>query len=284
MTKLINDVSELKRKTGVIRAFVPTMGALHQGHLDLVDVARTLVGADGEVVMSIFVNPTQFEHASEVAQYPKTLESDFAKCEASGVDIVFSPSVSAMYPDGIETLQQVSVQPGPLGSALEGADRPAHFAGVLTIVAKLLNLVQPNFATFGEKDYQQLVLISQMVQQLKFPVKILGVQTRREPDGLAMSSRNAFLTTEQRIHAASISRALYAAQGIEGNIDAKLSAARAILSGEITTSYLVAMTNDLATELVGAENPSEGRLLFAGLLGTTRLIDNMPIGKVNSSE
>jgi pantoate--beta-alanine ligase len=284
MTKLIHDSRELKRKTGVIRAFIPTMGALHQGHLDLVDAARALVGTDGEVVMSIFVNPTQFGHATEVSQYPRTLESDFAQCEANGVDIVFAPSVGEMYPDGIETSQHVSVQPGPLGSVLEGADRPGHFAGVLTVVAKLLNLVQPEFATFGEKDYQQLVLISQMVQQLNFPVKVVGVRTRRELDGLAMSSRNAFLNPEQRIHAVSISRALYAAQEIEGNIGAKLSAARDALSGEITTSYLVAMTNDLSRELAGTENAHEGRVLFAGLLGSTRLIDNMPIGKVNPNE
>ena len=284
MTKLIHDSRELKRKTGVIRAFVPTMGALHQGHLDLVDAARGLVGVDGEVVMSIFVNPTQFGHATDVSQYPRTLDSDLAKCEDNGVDIVFAPSVNEMYPDGIETSQHVSVQPGPLGMVLEGADRPGHFAGVLTIVAKLLNLIQPKFTTFGEKDYQQLALITQMVQQLNFPVKVVGVQTRREPDGLAMSSRNAFLNPEQRFHAVSISRALYAAQGTEGNIDAKLSAARAALSGEIETSYLVAMTNDLSRELAGTENAHEGRLLFAGLLGSTRLIDNMPIGKVISSE
>jgi pantoate--beta-alanine ligase len=284
MTKLIHEISDLTREPGVVRAFVPTMGALHQGHLDLVDASRALVGTGGEVVVSIFVNPTQFGNATEVSKYPRTLESDLAQCEASGVDIVFAPGVSDMYPDGIETSQYVSVQPGPLGSILEGADRPGHFAGMLTIVAKLLNLVQPNLATFGEKDYQQLALISHMVQQLNFPVKVIGVQTRREPDGLAMSSRNAFLNPEQRVQAASISRALLAAQGTEGNIYAKLSAARDELSGEIKTSYLVAMTPDLSRELVGTENANEGRLLFAGLLGSTRLIDNMTVAKVNPSE
>jgi len=284
MTKLIHVSRELEKKIGVVRAFIPTMGALHQGHLDLVDEARALVGDNGEVVVSIFVNPTQFEHSTDVSQYPRTLESDFAQCEARGVDIVFAPTVDEMYPEGMGTEEHVSVQPGPLGSVLEGADRPGHFSGVLTIVAKLLNLVQPEFTTFGEKDYQQLALISQMVQQLNFPVKVVGVQTRRESDGLAMSSRNAFLSPEQRIHAVSISRALYAAQGIEGNIDVKLSAARAVLSGEIETSYLVAMTNDLSSELAGTDNVHEGRLLFAGLLGSTRLIDNMPIVNVNSSE
>jgi len=284
MTKLIHDIGDLTREPGVVRAFVPTMGALHQGHLDLVDASRALVGPGGEVIVSIFVNPTQFGSATDVSQYPRTLESDFAQCEASGVDIVFAPSVSQMYPDGIESSQYVSVQPGPLGSILEGADRPGHFDGVLTIVAKLLNLVQPNFATFGEKDYQQLALISHMVQQLNFPVNVVGVQTRREPDGLAMSSRNAFLNPEQRTEAASISRALFAAQRVEGNIDAKLSAARDELSGEIKTSYLVAMTPDLTRKLDGTENATQGRILFAGLLGSTRLIDNMTVGKVNSSE
>jgi pantoate--beta-alanine ligase len=284
MTRLIHDASELSPEPGVIRAFVPTMGALHQGHLDLVAAARALVGPGGQVVMSIFVNPTQFGRATEVSQYPRTLESDLAECETSGVDIVFAPSVSHMYPNGIETSQHVTVQPGPLGSVLEGADRPGHFAGVLTVVAKLLNLVQPNFATFGEKDYQQLALISQMVQQLNFPVKVVGVQTRREPDGLAMSSRNAFLNPEQRSQAASIARALFAAQGTYGNVDAKLSSARDVLSREIKTSYLVATTPDLSRELAGTEDATQGRLLFAGLLGSTRLIDNMSIGKVNLSE
>jgi pantoate--beta-alanine ligase len=279
MTKLIHDIGDLTREPGVVRAFVPTMGALHQGHLDLVDASRALVGKDGEVVVSIFVNPTQFGNVTDVSQYPRTLESDLAHCEANGVDIVFVPSVDDMYPGGTQTSQYVSVQPGPLGSILEGVDRPGHFAGVLTIVAKLLNIVQPNFATFGEKDYQQLALISQMVQQLNFPVKVVGVQTRREPDGLAMSSRNTFLNPEQRTQAASISRALFAAQGIEGNIDAKLSAALDLLSEQIKTSYLVAMTSDLSRKLDGTENVTQGRILFAGHLGSTRLIDNMGIGK-----
>jgi len=284
MTKLIHDGGELKRELGVIRAFVPTMGALHQGHLDLVAAARELVGPEGEVVLSIFVNPTQFGHSAEVLKYPKTLERDLEKCEASGVDIVFAPSVEDMYPDGIETSENTSVQPGPLGSALEGADRPGHFAGVLTVVAKLFHLTEPNFATFGEKDYQQLALISQMVQQLNFPVKVTGVQIRRESDGLAMSSRNAFLTSSQRLQATSISRALFAAQKVVGSVDVKLGAARVELAGEIETSYLVAMSNDLSRELESTEVEQEGRLLFAGTLGSTRLIDNMPLRMANPHE
>jgi pantoate--beta-alanine ligase len=283
VTKLIRAGGDLKKGSEVTRAFVPTMGSLHQGHIDLVDAARDLVGPDGEVVLSIFVNPTQFASAGQVADYPRTLESDLAKCEAAGVDIVFAPSVEEMYPDGIQTSAYVSVQPGPLGLVLEGVDRPGHFAGVLTIVAKLLNLTQPNFTTFGEKDYQQLVLISQMVQQLDFPVKVEGVQTRRESDGLAMSSRNAFLDPAQRLQATSIARALFAARSVEGSIDTKLKAARAELSGEISTSYLTVMSNDLSGELAGTEIEPEGRLLFAGSLGATRLIDNIPIGKVTAS-
>ena len=193
MTKLIHLSGELERKNGGNRAVVPTMGALHQGHLDLVDAARERVGSNGEVVVTIFVNPTQFGHTAEFEHYPRTLESDFEKCYTSGVDIVFAPSAAEMYPDAGAPSEYVSVHPGPLGAILEGADRPGHFAGVLTIVAKLLNLTKPDCAFFGEKDYQQLILISQMVRQLNFPVQIIGTPTRREPDGLAMSSRNMFL-------------------------------------------------------------------------------------------
>ncbi len=282
MTELIHIGSVLKKEIGVTRAFVPTMGALHQGHLDLVDAAREKVGPSGEVVVSIFVNPAQFGQGRDLASYPRTLESDFKKCQASGVDIVFAPSVSEMYPDGIEPSDYISVQPGPLGLMLEGADRPGHFAGVLTIVAKLLNVTQPNFAFFGEKDYQQLTLISLMVRQLNFPIKIVGVPTRREPDGLAMSSRNTFLDSHQRDQAISISRALIVAQEVAGSVEEKLSAARAVLAGAIETSYLVAMSNDLSHELTGTGIDPEGRLLFAGVLGNTRLIDNMPIRGVSA--
>ncbi len=279
MTKLIHVGSELEGDSGVLRAFVPTMGSLHQGHLDLVDAARAAVGPDGEVVMSIFVNPTQFGSAADVSEYPQSLESDFAKCEASGVDVVFAPSVNDMFPEGTNSRQNISVQPGPLGSVLEGADRPGHFAGVLTVVAKLFNLTRPSVTFFGEKDYQQLMLISQMVRQLNIPVTVIGVQSRRESDGLAMSSRNVFLNPAQRLEAASISRALFAAQDVQGNVNAQLAAARAVLSGDIQTSYLVAMSGDLSRELAGADIDPDGRLLFAGVLGSTRLIDNVPSAK-----
>ena len=257
MTKLIHLSGELERKNGGNRAVVPTMGALHQGHLDLVDAARERVGSNGD--------------------YPRTLESDFEKCYTSGVDIVFAPSAAQMYPDAGAPSEYVSVHPGPLGEILEGADRPGHFAGVLTIVAKLLNLTKPDCAFFGEKDYQQLILISQMVRQLNFPVQIIGTPTRREPDGLAMSSRNMSLDSDQRSQATLISQALVIAQETDGSVAEKLRAARFVVDGKIETSYLVAMSNDLSQELAVTDPNPEGRLLYAGVLGGTRLIDNMPI-------
>jgi pantoate--beta-alanine ligase len=282
VTKLITLSSELDRKNGTNRAVVPTMGALHQGHLDLVDAARERVGSNGEVVVTIFVNPTQFGHTAEFEHYPRTLESDFEKCQTSGVDIVFAPSAAEMYPDAGAPPQYVSVQPGPLGAILEGADRPGHFAGVLTIVAKLLNLTKPDFAFFGEKDYQQLILISQMVRQLNFPVHIIGTPTRREPDGLAMSSRNVFLDSDQRSQATLISQALVIAQATDGSVAEKLRAARLVLGDKMVTCYLVAMSSDLSQELAVTNTNPEGRLLFAGVLGGTRLIDNMPIEEMKT--
>ena len=258
------------------------MGALHQGHLDLIDAARARVGSIGEVVVTIFVNPTQFEHTADLEHYPRTLESDFEKCQARGVDIVFAPSAGEMYPEGIAPSQYVSVQPGPIGAILEGADRPGHFAGVLTIVSKLLNLTQPDFAFFGEKDYQQLVLISQMVRQLNFPVHVIGTPARREADGLAMSSRNLFLDSDQRNQAILISRALIAAQTTDGSVEEKLSAARFVLDAKIETSYLVAMSSNLSHELAVTDINPHGRLLYAGVLGSTRLIDNMPIKEMKT--
>ena len=270
MTKLIHLSSELERKNVGNRAVVPTMGALHQGHLDLVDAARERVGLNGEVVVTIFVNPTQFGHAAEFEHYPRTLDSDFEKCDTSGVDIVFAPSAAQMYPDAGAPSEYVIVQPGRLGAILEGADRPGHFAGVLTIVAKLFNLIKPDCAFFGEKDYQQLILISQMVRQLNFPVQVIGTPTRREPDGLAMSSRNMFLDSDQRSQATLISQALVIAQSTDGSVAEKLRAARFVVDGKIETSYLVAMSNDLSHELAVTDPNPEGRLLYAGVLGGTR--------------
>jgi pantoate--beta-alanine ligase len=175
-------------------ALVPTMGALHEGHASLMRTARERV-ADGRVVVSIFVNPLQFGAGEDLDRYPRTLEDDLRICEREGVDIVFAPSVDEVYPGGEP---QVSVEPGPLGRVLEGKTRPGHFRGVLTVVAKLLGLVRPDVAVFGQKDYQQLALILRMALDLNLDVDVVGAETVREYDGLALSSRNRYLDDEQR--------------------------------------------------------------------------------------
>ena len=185
------------RDTGARVGFVPTMGALHEGHAGLMQVAREHVG-DGPVVVSIFVNPLQFGVGEDLDRYPRTLEADLKLCEREGVDIVFAPSVEEVYPGG---QPQVTIAPGPLAEVLEGKTRPGHFRGVLTVVAKLFGLVRPDVAVFGQKDYQQLVLIRRMVADLCQGVEVVGAETRREPDGLALSSRNRYLDGEQRAQA-----------------------------------------------------------------------------------
>ena len=188
--------------------FVPTMGALHEGHASLMRVAREQVGT-GPVVVSIFVNPLQFGEGEDLDRYPRTLDEDLKICEREGVDVVFAPAVDEVYPGGAP---QVMVDPGPLADVLEGRIRPGHFRGVLTVVAKLFGLVRPDVAVFGQKDYQQLVLIRRMVADLCLPVEVVGGETEREQDGLALSSRNRYLDTEQRFNATALSRTLLAAR------------------------------------------------------------------------
>ena len=178
-------------------AFVPTMGALHEGHLALVDRARAAVGPRGIVVVSIFVNPTQFGPKEDFSLYPRPLRQDLAACRRRGVDVVFSPGAADMYaPDA-----SVAVDEAALSGGLCGGSRPGHFRGVCTVVAMLFNLVRPTFAVFGRKDYQQLAVIRRMVRDLHFPVRIIGLDTVREADGLAMSSRNVHLKAEERAQA-----------------------------------------------------------------------------------
>lgn len=178
------------RRDGASVGFVPTMGALHDGHASLMRVARERVG-DGPVVVSIFVNPLQFGAGEDLDRYPRTLEADLEVCEREGVDVVFAPSVDEVYPGGDP---QVTVAPGPLADVLEGATRPGHFGGVLTVVAKLFGLVKPDVAVFGEKDYQQLALIRRMSADLCLGVDVVGAPTQREPDGLALSSRKTVIS------------------------------------------------------------------------------------------
>jgi pantoate--beta-alanine ligase len=256
-------------------AFVPTMGALHDGHARLMQVARER--ARGPVVVSIFVNPLQFGAGEDLDRYPRPIEEDLKVCEREGVDIVFLPRVEEVYPGG---LPLVTVEPGPLGTVLEGAVRPGHFRGVLTVVAKLFGLVRPGVAVFGQKDYQQLVLVRRMVRDLCLGVEIVGADTQREPDGLALSSRNSYLDPEQRREAVVLSRALRAASAAGGRGPAAaLDAARAELAtaAGIDLDYLVVTDSELGDLPAEVPPGTEGRILVAGRIGSTRLIDNMPI-------
>ncbi|WP_293787495.1 pantoate--beta-alanine ligase [uncultured Aeromicrobium sp.] len=251
-------------------ALVPTMGALHDGHLQLMKHARPL---GRTLVASIFVNPTQFAPGEDLDSYPRTFDEDVERCAEAGVDIVFAPTVDVMYPDGLDA--GVSVDPGPLGRILEGAVRPTHFRGVLTVVTKLFGLVRPDVAVFGEKDYQQLTLIRLMVRELCLGVEIVACPTVREADGLAMSSRNRYLDAAERRRAGAISAALRAgaAAGPEG-ADAVLAAAQAVLDEHgIVPDYLVLTDPDLGDPVPGRE----ARLLVAARIGTPRLLDNIPV-------
>ncbi|OBH51120.1 pantoate--beta-alanine ligase [Mycobacterium sp. E2479] len=264
----VADVSRALRHTGRRVMLVPTMGALHDGHLALVRAARRVPGA--VVVVSIFVNPLQFGAGEDLDAYPRTLDDDVALLRAEGVEIVFTPTVTAMYPEGLRTI----VQPGALAAELEGAVRPTHFAGMLTVVCKLLQIVRPDRIFFGEKDYQQLVMVRQMVVDLNIDVQVVGVPTVRESDGLAMSSRNRYLNPAQRELAVTLSAALTAGAhaGHQGGA-AALTAARAVLDAvpDLTVDYL-----ELRDAVLGPA-PAHGsaRLLVAARLGTTRLLDNI---------
>jgi pantoate--beta-alanine ligase len=265
----LTKVTRALRAVGRTVALVPTMGALHSGHLELVRQAR-LTGA--VVVVSIFVNPLQFGAGEDLDAYPRTLDADLELLREAGVELALVPSVAAMYPNG----QRTMIHPGPLGAELEGASRPTHFAGMLTVVAKLLQIVGPNAAYFGEKDYQQLTLIRQMVADLNFDIRILGVPTVREADGLALSSRNRYLDEHQREIATALSAALVAgAHAAAGGAEAILSAARDVLASvpDIEIDYLEVRGVDLGP----APERGDGRLLVAARLGTTRLIDNVGV-------
>ena len=268
----ISPVTRALRTSGRRIALVPTMGALHEGHRELIRHARRMPGA-GVVAVSIFVNPLQFGPNEDLARYPRPLEADLQICRDEGVELVFAPGVDDMYPVGAST---TTVDPGPLGAELEGAVRPGHFAGVLTVVAKLFHIVAPDVAFFGEKDYQQLVFIKRMVDDLNFPLAIVGVPTVREPDGLALSSRNAYLSPEQRPLAATLQRALTAGAGVSARGPvAVLSTARAVLAAEpaIDVDYLELRDPDLGRD----PQAGRARLLVAARVGTTRLIDNIAI-------
>ena len=249
-------------------ALVPTMGALHDGHIQLLKHARPL---GDTLVASIFVNPTQFAPGEDVEEYPRSFDADVERCAEAGVDVVFAPSVDTMYPTGLDST--VMIDPGPLGSVLEGAVRPTHFRGVLTVVAKLFGLVRPDVAVFGEKDYQQLVLIRRMAQALCLGVDVQGCPTVREADGLALSSRNAYLLPDEREQAAALHRSLQAgAAAAADGPDAVLAAAhRVVEDASIAVDYLALTDPDLGDPVPG----HDARLLIAARVGKPRLIDNI---------
>lgn len=266
----VTDVTGALRATGRRVMLVPTMGALHEGHLALIRAARRVPGA--VTVVSIFVNPLQFGAGEDLDAYPRTLDDDVEALRTEGVDVVFAPTVADMYPNGPRT----SVQPGPLGAELEGGSRPGHFAGVLTVVLKLLQIVRPDRAFFGEKDYQQLVMIRQMVTDLNVDVEIVGVPTVREPDGLALSSRNRYLSEVEREQAGALSAALLAGMYAAGEgTAAALDAAHAVLDEvpAIEVDYLQVCDNMLGP----APERGIARMLVAARLGSTRLLDNIAI-------
>jgi pantoate--beta-alanine ligase len=278
--EIVRDVASLRarlaewRRGGETIGLVPTMGALHAGHISLVHESKKHTR---RVVMSIFVNPAQFAASDDFGSYPRTFESDAALFEAAEGDLLFAPSGEAMYGEGFATTIALG---GPAAAGLEDRFRPAHFAGVATIVAKLLNLCRPNVAIFGEKDYQQLKAVARMARDLDFETGILGAPTVREPDGLALSSRNVFLSAKERVLAPSLYAALRrCAHDINVGIaiEAALDTARtAIAAAGFVADYFEARH---AETLAPVALPDEGpiRLLAAGRLGKTRLIDNIAL-------
>lgn len=261
------------RRDGARIAFVPTMGNLHEGHLDLVRAAGEL--AD-RVVTSIFVNPLQFGPGEDFAAYPRTLADDLDRLAGTCCDLVFAPTEAVMYPHGRESRTRVEV-PG-LSDVLCGASRPGHFSGVTTVVAKLFHLVQPDLAVFGQKDYQQLAIIRRMVADLDFPLRIAGVPTRREADGLAMSSRNRYLTPAERrvapaLHAALQQTATELRQGERDFVALQQAGMENIGSAGMVPEYFEVRRQDtLAPATAGDRNLV---VLAASKLGRARLIDNV---------
>lgn len=260
------------KREGLRVGFVPTMGNLHTGHYSLVMLARQY---SDRVVSSVFVNPTQFGPSEDFTRYPRTPEADTTGLEGAGCDVLWLPTVESMYPFGVELAAKVHV-PG-VSSLLEGAHRPGHFDGVCTVVTRLFNQVQPDVAAFGKKDYQQLAVIRQMVRDLAFPIEILAGSIVRESDGLAMSSRNQYLSAEERPRAAEIRKALLAMRdGIaagQPRLDVEAAAARRLADVGFAVDYTVVRRPDLSEPQDGEQTPRVA--LIAARLGKTRLIDNL---------
>lgn len=279
--KVIESVSEMQllardfRRRGEIIGFVPTMGYLHNGHLSLIRIARH---KSDVCVVSIFVNPTQFGPQEDLDKYPRDMQRDKMLCEREGVDIIFAPTVAEMYPEGYCTYVEVL---GRMTEVLCGRYRKGHFRGVTTVVAKLFNIVQPHFAVFGQKDGQQLAVIRQMVRDLNFPVEIIGAPTVREPDGLAMSSRNKYLTAEERKVAPVLYKSLLLAKDMIENGERDANAIVSSMKSMIAKAGLFRIQY---VEIVDAETLSpvdkiKGKVMIAlaAFIGKARLIDNIII-------
>ena len=284
--KLIETVAELRewrRESTAKVFFVPTMGALHEGHEALVREARRMAGVDGRVAVSIFVNPLQFGPNEDLDRYPRTLDADLAMCEAAGADMVFAPAVKEVYFED----RSIKVTESSLSGVLCGASRPGHFDGVCTVVAKLFNLVQPDAAVFGKKDYQQLAIIRRLVRDLDFPVVIQGVETVREADGLAMSSRNRYLNADERAQAPALQRGLKKAREtwLSGTSDAGVLAR--IVSEEICSAArlgrvdYISVVDSRTLQQVG-DVSDHGLIALAAFFGKTRLIDNIELHREQS--
>lgn len=273
----VADLRDWRRRAGRV-VFVPTMGALHEGHAALVREARRLAGTEGRVAVSIFVNPLQFGPNEDFERYPRTLEADLAICAAAGADLVFAPPVDEVYP----TDRSIQVSESRLSRVLCGASRPGHFDGVCTVVAKLFNLVQPDEAVFGKKDYQQLAILRRLVRDLDFPVRLHGLDTVREPDGLALSSRNRYLSPEERIQAPALLAALQAARaawrGGETDAAALLGRVRDHLATEAPLGRIdyAALVN---RDTLEPQSLADARslLALAVFFGRARLIDNLEL-------
>jgi pantoate--beta-alanine ligase len=261
------------RQAGQSIAFVPTMGNLHQGHLDLVRKARTLCDI---VVVSIFVNPLQFGPNEDLDGYPRTMAADKEKLFAEGTDALYAPGVEDIYPEGMAAQTVVSVP--DLGDTLCGSSRPGHFDGVTTVVSKLFNIVQPNVAVFGEKDFQQLSIVRKMVGDLCMPIEIIGVATTRDEDGLAKSSRNGYLTPEQREIAPLLHQTLNTCReaiacGFDNFLQLESHARMKLLQAGFEPDYFA--VRDARTLRAVTEDTEEIAILAAARLGNTRLIDNV---------
>jgi pantoate--beta-alanine ligase len=266
---------ESRKHDGRRRVLLPTMGALHKGHAKLIEVAREHAGSNGEVAVSIFVNPLQFEPGSDFERYPRPEKADEDFCRSAGIDLLFRPDPGEMYFEG----RSVFVEETSLSQTLEGKSRPGHFRGVCTVVAKLFNILSPDAAVFGEKDFQQLAIIRRMVRDLNFDVEIIGVPTVREKDGLACSSRNQYLSKDERAHAPVLRKALVAAAE---QAKAGEKSAKAIIGAAGKTIGQAPGARIDYVELVDAENlqprdiaESNSLLALAVFFGKTRLIDNI---------